>query len=101
MDANKFQGKVWAFPESTEAVALWYNKDKVKEAPKSIDELLKQAAEVGLAYNTGFYHSAGILLAEDGKVFDDNQACALGPGRLGREWADLDQERQGHAQRDR
>ena len=25
-DANKFQGKVWAFPESTEAVALWYNK---------------------------------------------------------------------------
>ena len=35
VDANKFQGKVWAFPESTEAMALWYNKDKVKEAPKS------------------------------------------------------------------
>ena len=49
VDANKFQGKVWAFPESTEAMALWYNKDKVKEAPKSVDELLKQAAEVGLA----------------------------------------------------
>jgi maltose-binding protein MalE len=80
VDANKFQGKVWAFPESTEAVALWYNKDKVKEAPKSADELLKQVAEVGLAYNSGFYHSAGVLLAEDGKVFDENQACALGQG---------------------
>ena len=78
VDANKFQGKVWAFPESTEAVALWYNKDLVKEMPKSAEDLLKQAAEVGLAYNSGFYHSAGILLAEDGKVFDDNQACAFG-----------------------
>ena len=80
VDANKFQGKVWAFPESTEAMALWYNKDKVKEAPKSADDLLKQAAEVGLAYNTGFYQSAGILLAEDGKVLDANQACALAQG---------------------
>jgi maltose-binding protein MalE len=80
VDANKFQGKVWAFPESTEAVALWYNKDKVKEAPKSIDELLKLAAEVGLAYNSGFYHSAGLLLAEGGMVFDANQACALDQG---------------------
>ncbi len=80
VDANKFQGKVWAFPESTEAVALWYNKDKVKEAPKSVDELLKLAAEVGLAYNSGFYHSAGFLLAEDGKIFDANQACALDQG---------------------
>ena len=80
VDANKFQGKVWAFPESTEAVALWYNKDKVKEAPKSVDELLKLAAEVGLAYNSGFYHSAGLLLAEGGMVFDANQACALDQG---------------------
>ncbi len=80
VDANKFQGKVWAFPESTEAVALWYNKDKVKEAPTSVDELLKQAAEVGLAYNSGFYHSAGILLAEGGKVLDEQQACALDQG---------------------
>ena len=101
VDANKFGGKVWAFPESTEAVALWYNKDKVKEAPTSVDDLLKQAAEVGLAYNSGFYHSAGILLAEDGKVFDDQPGVCAGPGRLGRECVDLHPERQGHAQRDR
>ena len=77
VDANKFQGKVWAFPESTEAMALWYNKDKVKEAPKSVDDLLKQAAEVGLAYNSGFYQSAGILLAEDGKVLDDQPGVCV------------------------
>jgi arabinogalactan oligomer/maltooligosaccharide transport system substrate-binding protein len=80
VDANKLQGKVWAFPESTEAVVLWYNKDLVKEAPKSEAELLTQAAKVGLAYNSGFYHSAGILLAEGGKVFDDQQKCAFGQG---------------------
>jgi maltose-binding protein MalE len=80
VDANKFGGKVWALPESTEAMALWYNKDKVKEAPKSAEDLLKQAAEVGLAYNTGFYQSVGILLAEGGKVFDDQQRCALDQG---------------------
>ena len=62
MDANKFEGKVWAFPETTEAVALWYNKDLVKTPPKDTDELLKLAAEVGLAFNTGFYHTVGLLL---------------------------------------
>ena len=62
MDADKFQGKIWAFPESTEAVALWYNKKLVGQPATSVDELLQQAAKVGLAYNTGFYHSAGLLL---------------------------------------
>jgi maltose-binding protein MalE len=80
VDANKFQGKTWAFPESTEAVALWYNKDLVKTPPKDTDELLKLAAEVGLAYNSGFYHSAGLLLGGGGKIFDENGKCVLDQG---------------------
>ena len=48
--------------------------------PTSIDELLQQAAKVGLAYNTGFYQSAGLLLADGGKVFDANQKCVLDQG---------------------
>ncbi len=80
VDANKFGGKVWAFPESTEAMGLWYNKNLVKEPAKSADELLKQATQVGLGYNTGFYQSAGVLLAEGGKIFDDQQRCALAQG---------------------
>jgi arabinogalactan oligomer/maltooligosaccharide transport system substrate-binding protein len=80
VDANKFQGQTWAFPESTEAVALWYNKDLVKTPPKDTDELLKLAAEVGLAYNSGFYHSAGLLLGGGGKIFDENGKCVLDQG---------------------
>jgi maltose-binding protein MalE len=80
VDANKFEGQTWAFPESTEAVALWYNKDLVKTPPQDMDELIKLASEVGLAYNSGFYHSAGLLLGSGGKVFDENGKCALTEG---------------------
>jgi maltose-binding protein MalE len=80
VEANKFQGKVWAFPESTEAVALYYNTDKVKTPPKDTDELLKLAAEVGLGLNIGFYHSSGILFGAGAKLFDDKQVCVLDQG---------------------
>ena len=101
VDANKFQGKVWAFPESTEAMALWYNKDKVKEAPKSVDDLLKQAAEVGLAYNTDFYQFRRASAGRGRQGPRRQPGVCAGPGQLGRGWVDLHQERQGHAQRDR
>ena len=77
VDANRFGGKVWAFPESTEAVGLWYNKDLVTETPKSWEELLTQASTVGLGLNIGFYHSAGLLLGGGGSIFGENQVCSL------------------------
>ncbi|MCC7164692.1 MAG: extracellular solute-binding protein [Anaerolineae bacterium] len=80
VDANKFQGKVWAFPESTEAMALWLNTDKVKTPPTSADELLKLAEESGVAINQGFYQSMGILSAYGAKLFDENQKCILDQG---------------------
>ncbi len=80
VDANKFQGKVWAFPESTEAVALWYNTDKVKTLPKDSAELLKFGEEMGLAVNSGFYHSLGTVAGFGGKLFDDKQVCVLDQG---------------------
>lgn len=80
VDANKFQGKVWAFPESTEAVGLYINTDKVKTAPKTADDLLKIAEESGFALDTKFYHSMGILAAFGGKLFDDKQVCNLDNG---------------------
>ncbi len=80
VDANKFQGKTWAFPESTEAVALFINKDKVKTAPKNSDELLAMAQQNGLALNTQFYNAAGILFAEGAKLFDANGKCILDQG---------------------
>ena len=80
MDAVKFQDKTWAFPESTEAVALWYNKKLVDTPATSIEDLLKQAAEVGLAYNAGFYHSSGLLLGGGGSVFVGDQQCGFTTG---------------------
>ena len=72
---------MWAFPESTEGVALWYNKDLVREPPQDTDALLKFAEEVGLALNTGFYHSAGLLFGSGGKLFDENQVCIMDQGK--------------------
>lgn len=80
VDANKFGGKVMALPESTEAVVLWYNKDLVKTPPTTDEELLKVAEASGLALNTGFYHSTGLLFAFGGQLFDATQKCILDQG---------------------
>lgn len=80
LDANKFQGKIWAFPESTEAVALYYNTDKIKTPPADADELLKMAQESGFALDSKFYHTMGIFSAFGAKLFDDNAKCILDQG---------------------
>lgn len=80
VDANKFKGKVYAFPESTEAIALFYNTDKVKTPPATADDLLKEAATTGLAINYGFYNAVGFIFAEGGQLFDANQKCILDQG---------------------
>lgn len=80
VDANKFAGKVMALPESTEAVVLWYNKDLVKTPPTTEAELLTVAEASGLALNTGFYHSTGLLFGFGGQLFDSTQKCLLGTG---------------------
>jgi arabinogalactan oligomer / maltooligosaccharide transport system substrate-binding protein len=80
VEANKFKGKVMALPESVEAVVLWYNKDMVKDPPKTTDDLLTAAGASGLALNTGFYHSVGFLFAFGGSIFDTNQKCVFDQG---------------------
>lgn len=80
VEANRFQGKVWAFPESTEAVALWYNTDKVKTPPADEQALLKTGSECGLALNNGFYHFYGFIAGFGGQLFDANQKVILDQG---------------------
>jgi maltose-binding protein MalE len=80
VDAVKFGGKVYAVPESVEAVALWYNADKVKTPPADLDALLKAAPEAGVAINSGFYHSMGFISAFGGNLFDSQQKCILDQG---------------------
>jgi maltose-binding protein MalE len=80
VEANKYAGKVMALPESVEAVVLWYNKDLVKTPPANTEELLTVAAASGLALNTGFYHSTGLLFGFGGQLFDASQKCVLDQG---------------------
>ncbi len=80
VDANKFNGKIYALPDSSDLMALWYNKKLLPTPPTTSDELLADAATVGLAINYGFYNAAGFIFAEGGQLFDSNQKCILDQG---------------------
>jgi len=75
--ANSYRGQVWALPESTEAVALFYNPSLVPSPPTSVDELLSIAASTGVGVNSGFYHFSGFIFASGGQLFDDSQRIVL------------------------
>lgn len=71
-DATAFDGKNYAVPLAQETVALFYNKDKVKEAPKTMDELVKVAKENnnGFQIDLGnFYITGGIIQSYGGYIF--------------------------------
>ncbi len=79
-------GKMMAMPESTECVALVYNKDLVKTLPKDTNEMLTMADSLqkgdtyGLVYNTGFYFTAGYFFAAGMQLFDANYAPLVNQG---------------------
>ncbi len=80
VDAGKFAGQTWAFPESVDLVVLWYNRALVTEPPQDTEGLLKLAETVGLGLNVDFRHAAGLLLGAGGELFDAQLACALDQG---------------------
>ena len=80
VNANKFKGKIYALPDSSDLMALWYNKKLLPTPPTTSDELLADAAKAGLAINYGFYNAAGFIFAEGGQLFDSNQKCILDQG---------------------
>lgn len=78
-------GKVYGAPAVIETIIMYYNKDLLKEAPKSFDDLMalskddkyKFAGEEGknvafLGQLTNFYYSYGILSGYGGYVFGQN-----------------------------
>jgi arabinogalactan oligomer/maltooligosaccharide transport system substrate-binding protein len=66
-------GKLYGVPESLKAVTLWYNKDMIKEAPKTTDDL-KKLMEGGtpVSINYGCYHMYGFYSAFGGNIFDSS-----------------------------
>ncbi|BBF43147.1 maltose/maltodextrin ABC transporter, substrate binding periplasmic protein MalE [Lachnospiraceae bacterium KM106-2] len=64
-------GKRYAAPLAVETVTLFYNTDKIKEAPKTWDELLKVGEKQGgIQFDaTSIYYDLGFVRAYDSYIF--------------------------------
>ncbi|HOP94738.1 MAG TPA: maltose ABC transporter substrate-binding protein [Dictyoglomaceae bacterium] len=81
LSAFTYGGKLYGLPYSMEAIALIYNKDYVKSAPRSMDSLITTAKRVNTAYKgkvrgfvtsaAEFYYVAPVLFGFGGYVFKD------------------------------
>lgn len=80
IEAVSYEGQIWAVPLSFKSLALYYNKELVREPPTDLAELAAtgaKVAEVPFAYEVGnFYHHAAFFHAFGGRVFADD---GLGP----------------------
>ncbi len=83
VNAVTLDGKVYAVPFAQETTAMFYNKDLVKEVPKTMEDLVAQAKESGFVYNINdFYFSYAFLSANGGYVFKNNNGT-LDPADIG------------------
>ena len=76
VEGMKVDGKLYGVPESAKAVALYYNKNLIKDAPKTTDELM--AAVKGgarLIQNENGYHLFGWYQAFGGQLMDGTNTC--------------------------
>jgi arabinogalactan oligomer/maltooligosaccharide transport system substrate-binding protein len=82
--AVSYDGKMYAVPMSIETYALFYNTDKVKTPPTTVEDLIAQGQKVGFQYDVNnFYFSYAFLAANGGYVFKDKGNGALDPNDVG------------------
>ena len=89
-ETARFEDKVWAAPAWSNTQLLWYRKDRVKQPPKTWDEMYKQAEAIGennlievqgnryeglVVWFNAMVESAGTSVVEA----DDAQQVALEP----------------------
>lgn len=73
IDGMTVDGKLYGIPESLKALAFWYNKDMLKEAPKTTDEMLKLMTDgTPISISYGCYHQYGWYAAYGGDIFDSS-----------------------------
>lgn len=73
VEGMSVEGKLYGVPESLKAVAFWYNKDMLPQAPKTTDELkalMEKGTPISISY--GCYHHWGFFGAFGGQIFDSN-----------------------------
>jgi maltose-binding protein MalE len=73
-----YDSEVWGMPFSAKTLAFFYNRSLVPDAPTTWAEVLEISAELaeegttGLAFQNGFFHSAGFLYSLDGSLMDED-----------------------------
>lgn len=83
VDAVTLKGDQYALPIAQEAIALFYNKELVKEAPKTIEEVVKIGKEKGFVFDVAnFYASYGFIASNGGYVYKSNDGT-LDPTNIG------------------
>lgn len=84
-----FEGGVYGVPINAKTLAFFYNKSLILDAPEtwadvlSISEELAADGLTGLAFQNGFFHSAGFLYALNGALMDDEGNADFAPDTEG------------------
>ena len=70
LETVSFKNKMYGIPISIETYGLYYNKDKVKKVPKTLEELISMGEKQGFQYDiNNFYLSFPILQANGAYIF--------------------------------
>lgn len=86
-----FNDGIYGVPFSAKTLAFFYNKALVPDAPATWADVLSTAAQVtgddssvtGLAFQNGFFHSAGFLFSLGGQLMDADGNAAFADGTDG------------------
>ena len=82
IDAVTVNGKQYAVPISQETTALFINKDKVAEAPKTMEEVAKVGKEKGFMFEVTNFYISKALVTPGTYIFKNNNGT-LDPNDIG------------------
>lgn len=90
LDACSFEGKLYALPIAMETYALFYNTSKVKEAPKTMSQLITLAKKYGFMYDVNNFYFSFAFIAQNGGYVFKNKGGSLDPNDIGlaNKWCD-------------
>lgn len=80
-----YEGAIYGVPVNAKTLAFFYNKSLVLDAPETWDDVIAISADLaadgltGLAFQNGFFHSAGFLYALGGSLMDDDGNATFNP----------------------
>jgi arabinogalactan oligomer/maltooligosaccharide transport system substrate-binding protein len=86
-----FNDGIYGIPFSAKTLAFFYNRALVPDAPETWEEVLEISEELaadgttGLAFQNGFFHSAGFLFSLGGSLMDEDGNATFGDGMDGAE----------------